>query len=113
MLAVLFQSIMLKISKNTYTKNGIERHKVGSLCQWVIEKGHLILKKCDENGKILSPEIIKEEGITFDKNSIFSHGQIYALNGNLLSGKKEPERSGIVAKFVKNGWFLELVFINR
>jgi hypothetical protein len=104
---------MLKIVKNTYPKNGIGRHEVDSLCIWVIDRGHLILKRCDENGKILLPEIVKENGITLDKNSIFSHGQIYALNGNLLSGKKEPERCGIVAKFVKNGWFLELVFINR
>jgi len=103
---------MLKIVKNTYPITGIGSHQIGTICEWVTERGHLILKKCDDTGKLLSPEIVKENGVTFDKNSIFSHGQIYSLNGNLLAGKKEPARCGVVAKFVKKGWFLELEFIN-
>lgn len=99
---------MLVITKNTYPKDGIGKHKVGTKCVWRIEKGHLSLIKCDDNGTPLHPEYEKENGYSYDKNSIFSHGKIYALNGNLLSGKKEPPRIGTVSKYVKNGWFLEV-----
>jgi hypothetical protein len=91
---------MLKIIKNTYPKDGIGKHKTGTFCKWRIEKGHLLLSVVDEKGNFV------RNGLMYE--NIFSHGQIYALNGNLLSGKKEPERIGLVAKFVKNGFFLEL-----
>ncbi|MCP4761117.1 MAG: hypothetical protein GY870_04995 [archaeon] len=101
---------MLKITKNTYPENRIGTYKIGTLCLWVKTiNGHLNLRKCDKNGKLL-PEILvrHEDGYSFDENLIFGHGQIYAKNGNLLSGKKEPVKVGLIAKFVKKGWFLEV-----
>ena len=99
---------MLVITKNTYPKDGIGKHKVGTKCIWLIKKGHLSLVKCDDNGTPLQPCFEKKNGYSYDENSIFSHGQVYALNGNLLSGKKEPIKIGLVAKFVKNGYYLEV-----
>lgn len=96
---------MLIISKNTYPSDGIGKHKIGTLCNWRIDRGHLLLTVCNEDGSFK-----RKDGLIYE--NIFSHGQIYALNGNLLTGKKEPEKIGIVAKYMKNGWFLELEFHN-
>jgi len=99
---------MLVITKNTYPHNQIGQHKIGTKCIWLIKKGHLSLVKCDNNGIALHSDYEKINGYSFDKNSIFGHGQIYALNGNLLSGRKEPVKIGLVAKYVKKGWYLQL-----
>ena len=101
---------MLKITKNTYPKDGIGKHEVGTLCLWTkTTNGHFNLRKCDGNGKLL-PEILirHKDGYSFDENLIFGYGQVYAKNGNLLAGRKEPAKLGLVAKFVKNGWFIEV-----
>jgi len=101
---------MLKIIKNTYPKNRIGKHKVGTLCVWTkTANGHLNLRKCDKNGKLLPQKFIRHiDGYSLDENLIFGHGQIYSQKGNLLSGKKEPILIGLVAKFKKEGWFLEV-----
>ena len=86
---------MVKIIKNTYPEKGIGKHTSGTLCVWVQDGfGWLNLHLCDDNGK--------------PKEKIFTHGQCYARNGNLLSGKKEPSKVGTVAKYVKNGWELSV-----
>lgn len=96
---------MLQISKNTYPKDGIGKYAVGTLCNWRIEQGHLLLTVCNETGTYK-----RKDNLIYE--DIFTKGKIYALNGNLLTGKKEPHKIGIVAKYVKNGWFLELEFYN-
>ena len=104
---------MMIIVKNTYPKDGIGLHEIGTLCQWVIESGRLSLVKCDTAGKCLPSKIEKTNGVPQDINHIFTHGKVYALNGNLLSGKTEPPKIGVVAKYVKNGWYLEVEDVNN
>lgn len=94
---------MFRITKNTYPENMI-KHKVGTLCNWRTDKGHLLLSECNSDGTFVEKEFV---GFV----DILTKGQIYALDGNLLSGKTEPERFGLVAKFVKNGWYLEIEYI--
>ena len=91
---------VFKIIKNTYPKDGIGKYEIGTFCKWRIERGHLLLSVVDLGGEFI------RNGLMYE--NVFSHGQIYALNGNLLAGKKEPEKDGIVAKYVKNGFYLEL-----
>ena len=89
----------MKIKYNTYPVDGIGKYAVGTLCNWRIEHGHLLLSVCNEDGSFK-----KTDGMSFE--NILSKGQIYALNGNLLSGQKEPDRIGEVAFFRKKGWSL-------
>lgn len=94
---------MLIITRNTYPEDGIGKYKVGTLCDWRVVRGHLLLSLCNKDGKF-----VREYGNYGNYTDIMSKGQIYNLNGNLMSKKTEPAKVGIVAKYVKMGYYLEL-----
>ena len=79
----------IKIIENTY--QCADKYPAGTIGIWCkSSQGWLTLFAVDETGK--HPDYQK---------SIFTHGQVYAQNGNLLSGKKEPAMVGEVAKYLK------------
>ena len=86
----------VRITENTY--ECMDKYPVGTIGIWATSsRGWLTLFAVDSSGK--HPDYSK---------SIFTHGQVYAQNGNLLSGKKEPKLIGEVAFFRKKGWTLKV-----
>lgn len=88
---------MVKITNNTYPNNS--EYPINTICIWIKDsRGWVYLYPCDSTFK----------NADYSKKPVMTLGQIYAKNGNLLSGKKEPLKIGVVAKYKKEGWILEV-----
>ena len=93
----IIKMAIVKILKNTYPNSDI--YQAGTICIWIKDsRGWLYLYPTDGTKKHAD----------YEKKCVMSFGQVYAQNGNLLSGKKEPLKIGLIAKYIKEGWFLDV-----